>query len=65
MIRAPDPPRKGPPFWSIAAITLLPVTLIAGCSAGAGMIPAWRGLPATEFPLAVAPAYDCDQFTVE
>ena len=39
MIRAPDPPRDGPPVWSIAAIVLLPVTLIAGCEAGAGVLP--------------------------
>jgi hypothetical protein len=39
MIRAPDPRRHGPPFWSIAAILLLPVTLIAGCEAGAGLLP--------------------------
>src|SRR6266851_5072585 len=39
MIRAPDPAREGPPFWSIAAILLLPVTLIAGCEAGAGLLP--------------------------
>jgi hypothetical protein len=39
MIRAPDPARQGPPFWSIAAILLLPVTLIAGCEAGAGLLP--------------------------
>jgi hypothetical protein len=39
MIRAPDPKRQGPPFWSIAAILLLPVTLVAGCEAGAGLLP--------------------------
>jgi len=39
MIRAPDPARQGPPFWSISAIVLLPVTLIAGCEAGAGLLP--------------------------
>jgi hypothetical protein len=39
MIPAPDPEQRGPPFWSIAAILLLPVTLIAGCSAGAGLLP--------------------------
>jgi hypothetical protein len=39
MIRAPDPPRAGPPFWSVAAVVLLPVTLIAGCEAGAGLLP--------------------------
>jgi len=39
MIPAPDPDRKGPPFWSIAAILLLPVTLIAGCEAGATVLP--------------------------
>jgi hypothetical protein len=39
MIRAPDPKRQGLPFWSIAAIVLLPVTLIAGCEAGAGLLP--------------------------
>ncbi len=38
-IRAPDPARHGPPFWSIAAILVLPITLIAGCEAGAGLIP--------------------------
>jgi hypothetical protein len=40
MIPAPDPERRGPPFWSIAALLLLPVTLIAGCGAGAGLLPA-------------------------
>jgi hypothetical protein len=40
MIPAPDPERHGPPFWSIAAILLLPVTLIAGCGVGAGLLPA-------------------------
>jgi len=39
MIRAPDPKRSGPPFWSIAAILMLPVTLVAGCEAGAGLLP--------------------------
>jgi hypothetical protein len=39
LIRAPDPPREGPPVWSIAAIVLLPITLIAGCEAGAGLLP--------------------------
>ncbi len=39
MIRAPDPKRYGPPFWSIAAILLLPVTLVGGCEAGAGLLP--------------------------
>ena len=39
MIGAPDPKRHGPPFWSIAAILLLPVTLVAGCEAGAGILP--------------------------
>jgi hypothetical protein len=39
MIRAPDPARHSPPFWSIAAILLLPITLIAGCEAGAGLLP--------------------------
>jgi hypothetical protein len=39
MIGAPDPARQGPPLWSIAAILLLPVTLIAGCEAGAGLLP--------------------------
>jgi hypothetical protein len=40
MIPAPDPARPGPPFWSIAAILLLPVTLISGCQASAIVIPA-------------------------
>jgi hypothetical protein len=40
MIPAPDPERHGPPFWSIGALLLLPVTLIAGCGAGAGLLPA-------------------------
>jgi hypothetical protein len=39
MIRAPDPARLHPPVWSMAAILLLPVTLIAGCEAGAGLFP--------------------------
>jgi hypothetical protein len=40
IIPAPDPERHGPPLWSIAAMLLLPVTLIAGCSGGAGFLPA-------------------------
>jgi hypothetical protein len=40
LIPAPDPDRPGPPFWSIAAILLLPITLIGGCQAGAGLLPA-------------------------
>jgi hypothetical protein len=40
LIPAPDPDRRGPPLWSIAAIALLPVTLIAGCEAGASVLPA-------------------------
>src|SRR5216683_132549 len=39
LIPAPDPDRRGPPFWSIAAIILLPITLIAGCEAGSGVLP--------------------------
>ena len=39
LVPAPDPPRPGPPWWSIAAIALMPVTLIAGCEAGAGVLP--------------------------
>ncbi len=39
MIQAPDPARPGPPFWSIAALVVLPVTLIAGCEAGARLLP--------------------------
>ena len=39
MIPAPDPDRRGPPLWSIVAIVLLPITLIAGCEAGAGLLP--------------------------
>ena len=39
LIPAPDPDRRGPPFWSIAAIVLLPITLIAGCEAGGGVLP--------------------------
>jgi hypothetical protein len=39
MIRAPEPKRQGPPLWSIAAILLLPVSLIAGCEGGAGLLP--------------------------
>ena len=39
VIPAPDPARQGPPFWSIAAILLLPVTLVAGCETGARFIP--------------------------
>jgi hypothetical protein len=40
LIPAPDPDRHGPPFWSIAAIAMLPITLIAGCEAGVGVLPA-------------------------
>src|ERR1700737_3481787 len=40
MIPAPDPDRAGPPFWSIAAILLLPITLIGGCQASAIVLPA-------------------------
>jgi hypothetical protein len=39
MVPAPDPPRLTPPWWSIAALMLAPVTLIAGCQAGAGLLP--------------------------
>ena len=39
LIPAPDPDRRGPPFWSIAALALLPISLIAGCEAGAGVLP--------------------------
>ena len=39
LIRAPDPARRGPPYWSIAAILLLPITLVGGCEAGAGILP--------------------------
>jgi hypothetical protein len=39
LIPAPDPDRRGPPFWSIAALLLLPITLIAGCEAGTGLLP--------------------------
>jgi hypothetical protein len=38
VIPAPDPDRRGPPFWSIAAILLLPVTLIGGCEVGTGLL---------------------------
>lgn len=39
LIPAPDPDRRGPPFWSIAALILLPITLIAGCEAGTSVLP--------------------------
>ena len=39
MAPAPDPPRLAPPWWSIAAIMIAPLTLIAGCEAGAGLLP--------------------------
>ena len=39
LIPAPDPARKDIPMWSIAAIILLPATLIAGCEAGTTVIP--------------------------
>lgn len=39
LIPAPDPDRRGPPLWSIAALALLPITLIAGCEAGTGVLP--------------------------
>src|SRR5229473_3557091 len=39
LIPAPDPERRGPPLWSIAALILLPITLIAGCEAGSGVLP--------------------------
>jgi hypothetical protein len=39
MIPAPDPSRKAPPIWPMASILLLPVTLIAGCTAGSGLLP--------------------------
>lgn len=40
LLPAPDPDRHEPPFWSVAAIALLPLTLIAGCEAGAEVLPA-------------------------
>ena len=39
LIPAPDPARSSPPVWSIAAIVLLPATLIAGCEAGTIVLP--------------------------
>src|SRR5437867_2950719 len=39
LIPAPDPARKDIPIWSIAAIALLPATLIAGCEAGTTFLP--------------------------
>jgi len=39
LIPAPDPARNDIPIWSIAAIVLLPATLIAGCEAGTLVIP--------------------------
>src|SRR5205807_3501055 len=39
LIPAPDPERRGPPLWSIAALLLLPITLVAGCEAGTGILP--------------------------
>ena len=39
LIPAPDPDRRGPPLWSIAALILLPITMIAGCEAGTGVLP--------------------------
>ncbi len=39
LIPAPDPDRRGPPFSSIAALILLPITLIAGCEAGTSVLP--------------------------
>ena len=39
LIPAPDPARKDIPMWSIAAIVLLPATLIAGCEAGTVFVP--------------------------
>jgi hypothetical protein len=38
LIPAPDPDRGGPPFWAITAILVLPVTVIGGCEAGAGLL---------------------------
>src|SRR5256886_56451 len=39
LIPAPDPARKDIPMWSIAAIVLLPATLIAGCESGTTFLP--------------------------
>jgi len=39
LVPAPDPDRVGPPLWPIAAILLLPATLIGGCEAGAAVLP--------------------------
>src|SRR2546428_5180511 len=39
LIPAPDPDRPGPPFWSIAAIALLPLTPIAGFEARPRVLP--------------------------
>jgi hypothetical protein len=39
LVPAPDPARSAPPIWSIAAILLLPVTLIGGCEAVAVVMP--------------------------
>ena len=39
MIPSPDQPPKRTPIWSIAAFLLVPVSLIAGCQAGAAVLP--------------------------
>src|SRR5438876_9679423 len=38
LIPAPDPARVGPPVWAIAAILLLPITLIGGCETAGPVI---------------------------
>lgn len=39
LLPAPDLPRHRPLVWPIVAMLLLPVSLIAGCEAGAGIVP--------------------------
>ena len=34
LIDAPDSPRPGPPIWSVVGILVLPLSLVAGCTAG-------------------------------
>lgn len=37
LVDAPDSPRRSPPIWSILGMLLLPLSLIAGCSAASAV----------------------------
>ena len=38
LIDAPDSPRSSPPIWSFVGLLLLPLSLVAGCTAGTAVL---------------------------